>query len=64
MAEEKRVPVRAVRVTKHCPKCGEELVYRGQVYLSSPPKYEHEARCGRRQTFSAQYPCIEFENLN
>jgi uncharacterized Zn finger protein len=58
----KRVSVRPVRVSMHCPTCGDEMERSNEVLASYPPQYQYHCKvCGTKHTTREIYPRMEYE---
>lgn len=58
---EKLVEAKVYKVMQFCDKCGEELVFTGEVLTSNPAKYVHRCpKCSNTEWLSTSYPCIEY----
>ena len=61
---ENETEVKSFKVRQYCDKCGEELIFTGEVLLSNPEKYIHKCeKCGNVEWFPRSYPCIEYKEI-
>lgn len=61
---EKQTEVKLYEVHQYCDKCGEELIFTGEILLSNPEKYVHKCnKCGNVEWLSKKYPCIEYKEV-
>ena len=61
---EKQTEVKSYEVHQYCDKCGEELIFTGEVLLSNPGKYVHKCnKCGNVEWLPKKYPCIEYKEV-
>lgn len=57
---EVRQQARTFIVRYLCDECGTgEMKFTGSVFMTNPPKYKHECRCGAAKTLDRSYPDTE-----
>ncbi len=62
---EKLKELTTVLVEYQCDKCNEfNMEFNGRSFNVHPPLYEHQCRCGNKETYKKAYPYVDHVEKN